>query len=50
MEKFIITTQTNRFKILYYRFWGWQYTLRRSIIRKIKMYIHDFEMARRKSF
>ncbi|MBO5217507.1 MAG: hypothetical protein J6J22_07095 [Alistipes sp.] len=50
MEDMIITTQTSRFKVLYYRLWALQYKLRKAITRKIKMFFYNFEMARRKSF
>lgn len=50
MERISIITTSSRLKQLYYRIWGWQYTLRRRIWLKIKLYFYDFEIARRKSF
>ena len=49
MEEFTITTEKSRLKQLYYRFWGWQYLLRKRIWLKIKLYFYDFEIAQRKS-
>lgn len=49
-EQMLVDSVKSRWRVLYYRLWGWQYTLRKRIWRKIKLYFYDFEIAKRKSF